>query len=122
MDQVEKLQRINREMLDETDEHARPKDIKFDHWPLIEGASVPLRRHVSAPDGSDMLSFYLTSGDGEIEGVPVFVRGEIGCSMEIEFRPSSTKAGDLGPRYYISVQDMIKHAYEQFKRDQGAKL
>lgn len=55
----------------------------FDHWPLIEGASVPLRRHISAPDGSDRLEIGITGGTATCDGEKADIAGTIGCNIEI---------------------------------------
>ena len=120
MDSVEKLQGINRKMLDEMDEEDRPKhDDSFDHFPQADDTAVPLRRHLPGPDGHDHLDWYMASGDGEIEGTEVAVRCGMQCNTEITFYPEGENRDQSIRKYTyrIDVQDLIKHAHGQFKRD-----
>ena len=84
----------------------------FDHWPLIGGASVPLRRHVSAPDGSDRLEFGIGGGTAKCDGEECEISSTVGCNIEVRF-------GER--RYYLKIEDVVDAAYEQFKKDREAK-
>ena len=92
---------------------------KFDHFPLIEGASVPLRRHIATPDGNDVLAFSIAHGDGEVDGVPFTVDGSTGIDIEVRFNPNGSEFGEY--RYTIKARDLIEIANEQFKKDRLAK-
>ncbi len=97
----------------------KPED-KFEYFPKIEGASVPLRRHVDQvySDGSILMGreeFGMAAGDGEVDGVKFDVKATMGCNLEVQFRPKGATDGSY--RYYLSIQDMVWAAHEQFKRD-----
>ena len=90
----------------------------FDHWPLIEGASVPLRRHVSAPDGRDQLEFGLSTGEGEIDGEKFDVVGTHGANIEVRFKdPGMGENGGDDVRFYVSVRDVVRAAHAQLLKD-----
>ena len=89
----------------------------FDHWPLIEGASVPLRRHIAAPDHSDKLEWGVHSADGSIDGIKFDLRVGMGCNLEVQFGSLDDKDG--GWRYYLDVKDLIRAAVTQYKKDKN---
>ena len=88
---------------------------KFDHWPLVEGASILLRRHVSAPDDSDSLEFGIATGSGEADGVKFDITGTAGCNLEVCFEPEGAEYGTY--RYFIDARDVVVAAHEQFIKD-----
>ena len=75
--------------------------------------------HYHGPDGHDHLDWYMASGDGEIEGTEVAVRCGMQCNTEITFYPEGENRDQSIRKYTyrIDVQDLIKHAHGQFKRD-----
>lgn len=80
----------------------------FDHWPLIGGASVPLRRHISAPDGSDRLEFGIAGGTAKCDEHECDIVGTVGCNIEVRFGEK---------RYFVKIEDVVDAAYRQFKKD-----
>lgn len=91
----------------------------FDHFPKSE-QTVPIRRHISAPDGSDVLEFGITSGDGEIDGVKFDVVGTHSANIEFRFKNPKDPDG-FGFRYIVKARDIVAPAYELYKQDLEAK-
>jgi hypothetical protein len=100
---------------------AKTEKAEHEFYPLIDGASVPLRGYEEkvTPTGAEgRMDLTIAYGDGLIDGVKFGVAGTVGCSLRVVFQ----RPGDPDEHtYFVKVTDFIRAAFEADKRRHGRK-